>query len=298
MSLKTSLVNTANSVGSTISAHAPEILLGVGIFTGVATVVSAIKSTLKVEEVIDEAKEEIDEVKSSEDFDKKELTKVYFKTGAKLAKLYYPTVLLGATSTACILYSNGMLKQRTAQTIAAYNTLDAIFKKYRGNVIEKYGEAEDHKLRYGLKDEKVETVEYDENGNEVKSKKKVTTIPSDFLNTSEYSRLFTKYREDGEENPLYSKIQDSNALFLQNTQRYANDLLNLRGHVFLNEVYDMLGFKRTESGQVVGWVKGEGDGVVRFGIDNIYRAIADGKLTYGEAILLEFNVQGVIIDKI
>ena len=82
-------------------------------------------------------------------------------------------------------------------------------------------------------------------------------------------------------------------------ENYANDLLKTRGHLFLNEVYDMLGIPRTQAGQIVGWVYDEknpvGDNFVDFGILDLYdekkREFVNG---YERTILLDFNVDGEI----
>jgi hypothetical protein len=75
-------------------------------------------------------------------------------------------------------------------------------------------------------------------------------------------------------------------------------MLKARGHLFLNEVYDSLGMPRSEAGAVVGWIMGAGDDYVNFGvlIDNDM-CIVDFFYADDE-ILLDFNVDGVIFDKI
>lgn len=42
-------------------------------------------------------------------------------------------------------------------------------------------------------------------------------------------------------------------LFLKHTAAYLNNVMAIRGYVFLNEVYDALGVDRTSLGGVVGW---------------------------------------------
>jgi hypothetical protein len=93
-----------------------------------------------------------------------------------------------------------------------------------------------------------------------------------------------------------------NLIFLQCQQNWANDQLRTRGHVFLNEVYDMLGLERSKAGAVVGWVftkDGSTDNFIDFGVFNgetqISRDFVNG---HEGAILLDFNVDGVIYDKI
>ena len=89
-------------------------------------------------------------------------------------------------------------------------------------------------------------------------------------------------------------------LFLRTQQNYANDLLKARGHLFLNEVYSMLGIPHTSAGAIVWWTIGAGgDNYVDFGIftrdSQVVREFVNG---YERSILLDFNVDGVIWDMI
>ena len=92
-------------------------------------------------------------------------------------------------------------------------------------------------------------------------------------------------------------------MFLKRQQDWANDKLKAQGHLFLNEVYDMIGIPRTAAGNVVGWIYDEecpiGDNFVDFGIYDINcernRAFVNG---YERSILLDFNVDGPILDLI
>lgn len=61
-----------------------------------------------------------------------------------------------------------------------------------------------------------------------------------------------------ETNRNWSPQFEYNKLFVQATRNYLTDLLLSRGHVFLNEAYDELGFPRTREGVLKGWVLGEG----------------------------------------
>ena len=78
-------------------------------------------------------------------------------------------------------------------------------------------------------------------------------------------------------------------------QSMFNDKLRANGHVFLNEVYDALGFKRTPAGSVVGWVwNGDGDGYVDFGLWQLDPAHKDFVNAWEKCVLLDFNVDGDI----
>jgi hypothetical protein len=89
-------------------------------------------------------------------------------------------------------------------------------------------------------------------------------------------------------------------LFLSNVQNYMNDRLKARGHVFLNEVYDEIGLSHTEAGAVVGWrwKKGSGDDFIDFGIWDGTEVVNDFFNGREGALLLDFNVDGVIYNKL
>ena len=69
----------------------------------------------------------------------------------------------------------------------------------------------------------------------------------------------------------------------------------------MNDVYDALDIPRSQAGQVVGWTYNpespNGDNYVDFGLTNLYysgtRDFVNG---IEPRILLDFNVDGVIID--
>jgi hypothetical protein len=179
-----------------------------------------------------------------------------------------------------------MTKRAVALT-AAYGALEKGFNEYRGRVIEKYGEEEDRNLRYGS--QQIEVVD-PKSG----KKKMLTRVSSDI--PSIYARFFDVSSSSWNKEPEY------NLMFLQCQQNYANDKLHARGHVFLNEVYDMLGLERSKAGAVVGWIlskNGETDNYIDFGVfDGKTQSARDFVNGFEGSILLDFNVDGVIYDKI
>lgn len=108
---------------------------------------------------------------------------------------------------------------------------------------------------------------------------------------NEYARIFD------ETSSQWRKETEYNLMFLQGIERFMNDALIVRGHVFLNEIYDMLGINRSSAGAIVGWIKnGEGDSYIDFGMRN--KSNDDLLLDLEKGLRLEFNVDGVIYDKI
>lgn len=98
----------------------------------------------------------------------------------------------------------------------------------------------------------------------------------------------------------WTNDSESNKFFILMQQSYANELLKAKGHLFLNEVYDMFGIPRTRAGQVVGWIYDVqnpiGDNFVNFGLYEQYNAkFING---YEKSVLLDFNVDGEIVSRI
>jgi len=296
--------------GLYLRKYSPEILLGTGLIGVVATVVMASKATLKVEALVEETvlittkindagelgKTSDGRPYSAEDH-QKDLAVHYIQTGLKFAKLYGPAVGVGILSLTAILASHGIMAQRQVALIAAYNLLHEGYQAYRHRVVDELGEDVDRNYYLGLSDEVYKETVVDEDGNKTKTKKTVKIRSGRPL--SMYARCYdkgnTQYRGD--------RIMDR--AFLMGQQRYANDKLLLHGHVFLNEVYESLGFPHTKEGQLVGWVlrgdprqmEDEGrDGYISFGLDLPSMPTADREFMDGEndAIWLEFNVDGVV----
>ena len=292
--------------GFKFKKHSPEILAIAGVVGIVASGIMACKASTKLSGVIEETKEQLDQVhdyvekngfsdKYTEEDSKKDTAIIYTQTAVKLVKLYGPAVILGTLSITAMLTSNKILRKRNIALAAAYTTVDKAFKDYRGRVIERFGEELDRELKYNLKSKEIEEIVTDENGEETSVKKTVKAMnPNDI---SEYARFFD------ESCSCWNKSQFHNQMFLKQQQNYANDLLKAQGYLFLNDVYKMLGMDVAPYGQVVGWIYDEknpvGDNFVDFGLydlnDEAKRLFINGR---ERTILLDFNVDGNILDLI
>ena len=304
MKNKTEILKSVNGVTSKavmkLKKHSPEILVVAGIAGTVVSAVLTCKATTKVAEILDETKGTLDTIHegmetgaingqeyTNED-GKKDTVVVYAQTGMKLAKLYGPAIILGTLSITSILASNNILRKRNVALGAAYAAIDKSFKEYRGRVIERFGEQVDTELKYGIKAKKFEEIEVDpETGKEKKVKK--TVMVADPNLQSDYAVYFDSKSRNYETNPDY------NRMFLKAQQAFANDKLQTRGHLFLNEVLDDLDLPRTPAGQIVGWTKDGPDGYVNFRIVEVERETEDGR--HEPALLLDFNVEGNIWEK-
>ena len=308
-----SVTNAASKVGFQLRKHSPELFLAGGIVCGIAGAVFACKATVKAQGVLEDTKEKVEVIHKateegkttsgetySEEDSKKDLAIVYAQTGVEMVKLYAPAIGFAALSIGSVLMSHNVLRKRNIALAAAYTAIDKGFKEYRGRVVDRFGEAVDRELRYNLKAKKIsETVVDPETGKEKKEKTTVEVVDENSIDGySVYARFFDDGCRGWEDDAEY------NLTFLRTQESWANDKLRSVGHLFLNEVYDMLGIPRTKAGQVVGWVYDkdkdvDGDGYVSFGIYNIRRQVnRDFVNGYEKAILLDFNVDGVIWDLI
>lgn len=298
------VTRTFGKIGLKAKKHSPEILVISGIIGTVASAVMACKATTKVDSIISETKDEMDKIhtiaaQDREDYTqedaKKDTVIVYTHTAVKFAKLYGPSLLLGAASIASILAGHNILRKRNAAIMAAYTAVDKGFKEYRNNVIERFGKDVDHELRHNIKAKEIETVVTDKDGN-----KKTVTETVKAADPNKYSD-FARVYDDGCKG--WTKDPEQNLMFLKLQQSYANKRLKEEGYLFLNDVYEMLGFLKTSAGQVVGWIYDEdipnGDNFVDFGIYNIDNPKANDFVNgYERSIVLDFNVDGIIYDKI
>lgn len=299
-----SVSSTVSKVTIQLKKHSPEILVVAGVVGTVASTVLACKATTKLSTLMDESKKDIEAVHKcandkelaeqySKEDAKKDLVIIYAQTGMKLAKLYAPSAVLGALSITSIVTSHNILKKRNAALAAVCANGAKAFNEYRGRVVERFGEEVDKELRYNIKAKKFEeTVKDPETGREKKVK---STVGIASPNVNDYARFFDETCANYEPGNM-----DYNLAYLRAQQQFANDRLRVEGYLFLSDVYEALGIKRTKMSQTVGWVyrpeNPDGDNFVDFGILETNRETEDGG--YEKAILLEFNVDGPILNLI
>ena len=276
MNISPTLQRTLSRSALQLQKYSPQILTAVGIAGLVTAGVLAAKNTLKLESTLDTARERLEDVKSEEEHTQKDVNRAVTKNVVDLGKLYWVPVTLATGSVVAILVGHNILHKRNLALVAAYKGLEQAFSEYRKRVIEEYGEEKDEKFRYGVRD--VVTVD-EETGKKTKSQE--ITVPN-----SDYIFSF------GPENDNWNGKHEHNLFFVTRFQNIFNDKLQAHGHVFLNEVLDALGIERTKAGAVTGWVwkAGSGDDFIDFGIK-------DWQESNGY-ILLDFNVDGVILDLI
>ncbi len=286
--------------------NAPSLLFGAGVVSMVGSTVLACRATLKLEETlrdIEREKHKAEDVKRhvesdeyngdatySDDEMRHDITIIMVRGVYQVVKLYAPSVILGGLGVVCLTKSHKILQDRNTALTAAYVAIDKAFSSYRERVVERYGEDVDREMRYGSEEV---TVIDDATGKAVDM---TVAAPGD---PSGYARWFDEECGNWSAPPF----EEYNWVWLRTQQNWANDMLRARGHLFLNEVYSMLGLSHTSQGSVVGWLykrdNDRGDNYVDFGCWE-----PDGTKPMGffngreGGILLDFNVDGSIWDLI
>lgn len=309
--MKTEFMNkmsrSLHRAGLQVKKHSPEILLVTGIITGGAALIAACRATTKIESVLAETKNNVEQVHEcaaageicvkegneirtveyTEEDSKKDLTIIYAKSAWKFTKLYAPAIGLGVISLTCILASHGIIHKRNTALAATVTAVGNEFDAYRGRVVERFGADMDRELKYNIKAKEVEETIVNEDGTESVVKKTIEVIEDPYAGQSEYARCYCEGCTG------HSKDPEANLTFLRAQQRWANDRLRVEGHVFLNEVYDMLGIPRSSAGAIMGWVYDpeNPDYKIDFGIYNIHiPANRDFVNGWERSIWLDFNV--------
>jgi hypothetical protein len=280
--------------------HSPTILVVAGVVGFGVTIVAAVKATPKANKVVAEHKAQrtnIGPIPSKGTVSKDErkdaqvqVLELYYNTGLELSKVYGPTIMLGTLSAASVLYGHKILNARHAATMAAYSGLMDQFNSYRGRVRKTLGEKAEQDIYMGAHGEYVE--DSDHPG---EYKLKPVFADGEMSNDSRFVWFNDK-------NPYFKLDPEINMMHLNGVQAHMNQLLQVRGHLMLNEVKDALGLPRTPDGNLLGWVLGtdhESDRFVDFG----HTSIDDpDHIAFKNAerpdVLLVFNVDGIVYDLI
>ena len=283
--------------------HAPEILLGVGVASIIASTVLACRATIKAVDICEEHKEnmskldvvmhdpEYAEARTNNNYTQSDYEKdqriVTINTCVDIAKTYAPAVIFGVVGVGCLIQSHNILNKRNAALVAAYETLDKSYREYRKRVIDEMGKDAD--LRFQGVEKEVRQI-VNENGDvEVEENLKVGP------DYSPYAKFYDEGCRD------WCKDGTENYYRLKTIENYANQLLKSQGFVFLNEVYDLLDIPKTSQGQIVGWCLNnpDGDGYIDFGLSDPTSASLRRFVNGDEnVVLLDFNVDGPIINMI
>lgn len=279
--------------------HSPTILVVAGVVGMGVTVVAAVKASKKAEVVVSDHKAQrvqIGDIPAKNSVAKDvrkakqvEVLELYYNTGLELTKVYGPTILLGVLSSGSILYGHKILHGRHLATMTAYSGLMEQFASYRGRIRQTLGEKAELDIYNGAHGEYVEDPNH-------KGEYKLQPVFADGDPSSDVRRPWFD-----EKNAYFRQDPEVNIMHLTGVQRHMNELFQVRGHLFLNEVLDALNMPRHPEGQILGWVldAGTGDNFVDFGFltNDDPHTVAFRNAEVPD-VRLNFNVDGIVMDLI
>jgi hypothetical protein len=248
--------NYAAKVGLFAKQRSPEIFLGLSILAGGFALYQGVKYGQKIERdgTIRNARVALIDLKENPGpNDKKAREEIIMGTLRDLAKPAIPMVAGALVSAACAAASYRILNGRYAATAAALTSVTQAFNQYRertGGILAAFpGAVADEDGKGATLP--AHTFAEDVNGQLEKDLTELGLQPEKIKSTGTgfgfvWDKFSCHYREHD---------QAANAFHIQQVERYLNQLLVGRGHVFLNELHDQFDVRRTDVGQVVGWVR-------------------------------------------
>jgi hypothetical protein len=232
-----------SKIGRAMSEKSPIIfgVLGVGLLIG--GTVAACANTLKLEETLDKANDDIRNAENG-----KSKTIAYVKGVGRVAKLYAPTVALDTLGVVCLGKSHGIMAKRVDGLAAAYEGLRQGYSRYRKNIFLKYGAEADYMAATNSTKEK--TTEVDENG-----KKQKKTIYSSDGHGAATQILFDSYNPNFNYLDMYDgdtyigRHGDTftNLYFIKRIEEEANRILLQEGAVSMLEILRLMGFTQANN---------------------------------------------------
>lgn len=289
--------NGFRTMGYQLKKNSPGIMVVFGIIGTIASTILACRATVKAKPVVEEHKKKSKMIKESyekREFTEKEknrkVTKLYFETGKKIVKLYAAPLGIMLVSMASFVGSYKTQNSRLATSAAAYAAALETMRGYRNRVAEKLGAEEEREL--WIKPTREELMKASKEAKENEEEKGNKRRKKEQYHPGRFARIVDEGCPLWDENPEFTLWS------LRAAETTANHLLEVRRFLFLNDVYDILGFERTKEGAIVGWIY---DPAVIHKIDfGIYdfRDPQKSKFLDGSEpnVIIDFNVDGVIVN--
>lgn len=157
----------------------PKLLIGAGIGLFVGAAVWGCVQTLKVEGIVDEANEKIDDIIENHSEEELELPEVKKEIGVVRAKMvgkivlnYTGPVVMAGMAAYAICRAYGLQRQAYLAMSAAYGTMAKAYDAVLDRVEKKWGQDGLKYAKYGIEQEEVEKEIVDEKGKKKKIKEK------------------------------------------------------------------------------------------------------------------------------
>lgn len=305
MGIGTGIAKMAGKAKVGFVKRAPQIAVvaGVGMLLGAA--VCAGKETIAAKEVVDEAKDVMQQCETSFTEDKmyndkktgevvpytyevyqKDMRIIFLQTVAKLAKIYGPAILLAVGGTTCIFWAFNTLNKALVGANLALQTLNAKYDRLYQFAVNEHGEAKIKDIVDGVTVARKEKVKNPETGKI--EEKTVYEVPDD---------IPSNWIIWGPGDSSWEQEESYREAYLRKVQDYMTDALYVRDLLWLSEVVEMFGkhdyIDQEEEFRVTGWI----------GPKNEFydHDIMDGKVVIDKRVLddgrwlLTFNTDGVLL---
>ena len=191
--------------------NGPTILTCIGSVGVVITSVMAIKATPKAIVLLENARDEKGD----------NLTK--FEKVMVAGPAYIPTIIVGASTIACVFGANILNQRQQAALTSAYALLDSTYKKYQSKVVDLYSEEADSRVKKEIAKDKYL-------GDD-------KLVDNDALFYDEFSGRY---------------FESTNAKVLK-AEYETNKKISDHGGACLNDFYRALGLEPTKYGDRLGW---------------------------------------------
>lgn len=246
-----------------VSDRLPDILTYGGAASSIVGTGLAVKRAFDAKDQLDalfDAQEVLEEEKEDPSIDEQTLAteeELYLEirrdTIKNVVKLFALPVALELLGVGSMILGHHILDARIDGLAAAYMALKEKYDAYRKRVADEFGEDKEKEL-YNGKPQQV----YDEDGNLISVNDPVS---------------LGAFRIDFNENCQGFQLnREANLGWLHAVESFANNMLQKRGYLFLNDIYHQMGLRGTKEGQILGWLLENKDGSlnrVDFGLDNI-----------------------------
>lgn len=227
MKTLTQIMETGIKLGHTVKKHSPAILTVAGTVGVVGTSYLAYRSAKKLDTILAEHESRVER---GEELTKVEIVK-------DVASAVALPVAVGTLSIAAIVGSFFIQNGRISLLTTSLSTALVNSRKYRAKVKELLGEEKAKEIEQAFIEETVTSK--NENGDIIR--------PEDIR----ISKLTGVYYELSSE--YYRDDHHYNVASLENKKQKIEHILNTKGYILLNQVYDIIGFKRTKIGATTGW---------------------------------------------
>lgn len=316
MSIFSSAAKFGSNLIQKVKFRGPELLIGAGVVGLVGAAVVAVRrgvrwhSAAKAEILHD--LETIKKAEGSPQYTREDKVRDYAQVIGKgvwsFTQIYGPSVAVGAASVVSILAGTGILKGRLAAMTSAAATAQAALDRYRQRVREKLGDDTDAEFAHEVVSRKTK-LKHEDGTKETQVTYHLVPSSGEWMPASPYSRLWDESALE------WSPNRELQYLTLRSLENHFNRELDVRGVVFLNDVYKALGLPMSKDAALVGWIKDyekpkmaklaselgrvPGDGVISFGVFENESPSARAYLAGDDdRVVLDFNVDGVIYDLI